>query len=745
MSSEQPFQACKTIQEDIMAEGGKCFAQALKWHVMPVGGQVATQMASRLQMPSHTEAVIVLIDFSDVTTSLEVIAKVRAQARQEASAPQVIAILFGLPADATIKVVIETQRALLLNGVDDVITEPVDVAGARFAVAITLERLRQKKVCIRKLMERQHNKEAKTDKFFKSESSSHSSGGAGVEKHAVYWENISGSLNGLAPLNIEISKSVRTNTQVGPCVLEAVLGSGGYGKVYAAEHLETKAREAIKVLNKTNLCSQRCIQQIKREIEALRRLDHEHIVKLYGVLQGPCHLFIRMELGGDASLHQVIKASEALLTPDSAMVIQGQLLKAIAYCHSQHIAHNDMKPENVAMDVNRWHCKLLDFGFCSPADRPSQYRVHTMPFIAPEMLLADGGKCCNLAGCDVWACGGVLLEMLGGLFALNRAMHWELDVGAEPTRGHELTHFLSDLSKLKRGVVEHQGGELPAGIWSCLESLLAVDPERRVSAAEREALVGVEVAVASAAAATAASSYAAAAAGAGASADVSIACSSSWHAGVQGHHSRCEQCWAVWSLVAEPLGGICPRCKIVPIGTASQECRETFDRFDINKNGVISMDEMRQVAQPIAPPPAASWEPPPPPPPAAAGEEASFMLRKSRLEEVSPRATIEHASNYTTATCGGNGTFPLGPPRSPSGSRDQAASSSYEDANRVVLTAFLPVKPEEPQPVRQPRRGGRVLTRRDIVVEPYISQEEASSSGLATSGEGATNVGSDLR
>merc|ERR1740121_1907752 len=101
-----------------------------------------------------------------------------------------------------------------------------------------------------------------------------------------------------------------------------------------------------------------------------------------------------MEMGGDTSLHQVIKTSESLpseqlRTTSSTLEVQWQLLKAISYCHTQNTAHNDVKPENVAIDVIKWHIKLLDFGFCSPLDRASSYRVHTMPFVAPEMLLAD--------------------------------------------------------------------------------------------------------------------------------------------------------------------------------------------------------------------------------------------------------------------------------------------------------------------------------------------------------------------
>jgi serine/threonine protein kinase len=153
-----------------------------------------------------------------------------------------------------------------------------------------------------------------------------------------------------------------------------VLGRGAYGVVYGGVSTRSPKRVvAIKVmLKKDNLehagdlkgiCSTR-EQDIDKELEILRQLEHPNIIKFHTFVKGTDGVYyIVMEKadGGDL-LHRIVTSGSFI--EKEARNTCGTILNALKYIHNKGIAHRDLKPENLLLvgKGNKSVIKIADFG-----------------------------------------------------------------------------------------------------------------------------------------------------------------------------------------------------------------------------------------------------------------------------------------------------------------------------------------------------------------------------------------------
>lgn len=90
-------------------------------------------------------------------------------------------------------------------------------------------------------------------------------------------------------------------------------------------------------------------ESFKTEVATLKVLDHPNILRLYEVFEDKKKYFLVTELCKGGELFDEIIEKGHLSEKDAANVIL-QMLKGIAYCHSQGIVHRDLKPENILID-----------------------------------------------------------------------------------------------------------------------------------------------------------------------------------------------------------------------------------------------------------------------------------------------------------------------------------------------------------------------------------------------------------
>ena len=147
--------------------------------------------------------------------------------------------------------------------------------------------------------------------------------------------------------------------------LDKLLGRGGMGVVYRAEHVAIRRAIAIKLLHPTLAAIPELRSRFEREAIAIGRIDHPNCVGVsdFGRLDDGT-LFLVMDLLDGRSLGELMDA-EAPLPPERALKLLRHVLAGLGHAHAAGIVHRDVKPENVyvvATENEPEFAKILDFG-----------------------------------------------------------------------------------------------------------------------------------------------------------------------------------------------------------------------------------------------------------------------------------------------------------------------------------------------------------------------------------------------
>ncbi|XP_077380315.1 maternal embryonic leucine zipper kinase isoform X1 [Festucalex cinctus] len=189
------------------------------------------------------------------------------------------------------------------------------------------------------------------------------------------------------------------------------IGSGGFAKVKLGRHIQTGEKVAIKIMNKKDLGED--LPRVKVEIEAMKNLSHQHICRLYQVIETPTQIFMILEYCPGGELFDYIIAKDRL-SEEETRVFFRQIVSAMAYVHSQGYAHRDLKPENLLIDGDH-NLKLIDFGLCAKPKGGLGYELMTCcgspAYAAPELIQ---GKAYIGSEADVWSMGVLLFALLCG-------------------------------------------------------------------------------------------------------------------------------------------------------------------------------------------------------------------------------------------------------------------------------------------------------------------------------------------
>jgi len=187
------------------------------------------------------------------------------------------------------------------------------------------------------------------------------------------------------------------------------LGRGGFSIVKKGVENESGVAYAIKIIAKNQ--SEDELALLRREIEIMRKLRHEHIIALHSVYDEEENIFLVLELATGGELFDQIISKGTYSEKDAANIIR-QILEAVAYMHSNGIAHRDLKPENLLVTGdNQDLIKISDFGLSKDFGRDNlKTSCGTPDYVAPEVL--RGTNYDNSV--DVWSVGVITYILLCG-------------------------------------------------------------------------------------------------------------------------------------------------------------------------------------------------------------------------------------------------------------------------------------------------------------------------------------------
>ncbi|WP_437735777.1 serine/threonine-protein kinase [Sorangium sp. So ce1335] len=206
--------------------------------------------------------------------------------------------------------------------------------------------------------------------------------------------------------------------------LVRLLGAGGMGEVYEAEHVLLGVPVAVKTMHPHIASYPESRRRFLREARAASRLVHRNVVKVLDLGgdedDGDGLIYLVMELLRGQSLAARLRASREL--PDLAEVAEifADILDGVGAAHACGIVHRDLKPENVLLveQDGRRVAKVVDFGLAhldDPLDAGPTLTSQDMVAGTPEYMSPE--QCRSLAvgpSSDLYACGCILTVLLQG-------------------------------------------------------------------------------------------------------------------------------------------------------------------------------------------------------------------------------------------------------------------------------------------------------------------------------------------
>jgi serine/threonine-protein kinase len=200
--------------------------------------------------------------------------------------------------------------------------------------------------------------------------------------------------------------------------LVRLLGEGGMGRVYEAEHVDINKRLAIKVLRAESL-DPAALARFRQEARSASLIGHENIVAIEDFAALPDgKVYLAMELLDGESLGDRMRRPPPLGLGEAA-ALMAHVCRGLAAAHDKGVVHRDMKPENIflAQKSGRVVPKILDFGIAKvSSDEGAPHLTRTGAiFGTPLYMSPEQAKGLRLDHrADIYSTGVILYELATG-------------------------------------------------------------------------------------------------------------------------------------------------------------------------------------------------------------------------------------------------------------------------------------------------------------------------------------------
>lgn len=177
--------------------------------------------------------------------------------------------------------------------------------------------------------------------------------------------------------------------------IKRLLGAGGMGEVYLAEHPRLPRLDALKILSVSTTRDQEFRARFNREAELAAALWHPHIVGVHDRGEFDGRLWISMDYVEGTDANHLIEQYPSGMPLQDVVEIVTAVAEALDVAHERNLLHRDVKPANILVTTPsgsaRRRILLTDFGIAREADdanglTETDMAIGTVAYVAPEQL-----------------------------------------------------------------------------------------------------------------------------------------------------------------------------------------------------------------------------------------------------------------------------------------------------------------------------------------------------------------------
>jgi serine/threonine protein kinase len=265
-------------------------------------------------------------------------------------------------------------------------------------------------------------------------------------------------------------------THLGPYELIEVLGRGGMGTVWKARHTKLDKLVALKLLPPHLMTDAEAVSRFEREMKAVGKLEHPHIVRAMDAGEADGMHYLVMEYIEGTDLSRIVKTRGPRSIAEACQMVRHAAL-GLAHAHEHDLVHRDIKPSNLLLS-KKGLVKILDLGLARlQGERAADEASLTMQgetMGTPDYMAPEQWQSAHTAGpeVDLYALGCTLYHLLVGHPPFSDPQHSSF--------GQKMkAHLLEQPPKLRAA-----RPEVPEEVESLYQSLLAKDPMQRPKSAK---------------------------------------------------------------------------------------------------------------------------------------------------------------------------------------------------------------------------------------------------------------------
>ncbi|MEZ6088497.1 MAG: protein kinase [Pirellulaceae bacterium] len=202
--------------------------------------------------------------------------------------------------------------------------------------------------------------------------------------------------------------------EIGDYTVIRLVGAGGMGRVYEAQHRRMDRMVALKMLPQSRMRDQKSIERFYAEVRAAAKLMHSNIVTAFDAGQSGSVHFLAMEFVQGRTLTQIVRAEGPMQLAKAVDMIR-QAATGLQHAHQGGIVHRDIKPSNLML-ADSGIVKILDMGLATIGSELTNRRrkgrlVGTIEYMPPEQI-EDASNSDRRS--DIYSLGATFFFLLTG-------------------------------------------------------------------------------------------------------------------------------------------------------------------------------------------------------------------------------------------------------------------------------------------------------------------------------------------